>query len=91
VDITHAMMLAARRAEFAFYQRHRGHRGEWFRPMPDAQLRAVLEAAISAIGEEEDADPPPEPETEEPAAVDAIPALIKPTKIVRAVKPRPKR
>jgi hypothetical protein len=84
------MMLAARRAEFAFYQRHRGHRGEWFRPMPDAQLRAVLEAAISAIGEEEDADPAFEPETDEPAAVE-VPALIKPARIVLALKPRPKR
>jgi hypothetical protein len=55
------------RAEFAFDQRRRGHRGQWFRPLPGAQQRAVLEAAISAIGEEEDADPAPEPEMEEPA------------------------
>jgi hypothetical protein len=90
MDITPAMMLAARRAEFDFYQRQRAL-GERFRPMPDAQLRAVLEAAIGAIGEEEDADPVPEPETEEPAAFEAIPALITPARIVRALKPRPKR
>jgi hypothetical protein len=91
VDITRAMMLAARRAEFDFYQRHRGRRGEWFRPMPDAQLRAVLEAAIGAIGEEENTDPAPEPETEEPPAVEAIPARITPARITRALEPWPKR
>jgi hypothetical protein len=80
------MMLAARRAEFEFQQRHRGL-GDWFRPMLDAQLRAVLEAAIGAI-DEEDTDPAPEPETEEPAAIEAIPARITPARIVRALKPR---
>jgi hypothetical protein len=59
--------------------------------MPDAQLRAVLDAAISAIGDKDDVDPAPETETEEPAAVEAIPALIKPASNVRALKPRPKR
>jgi hypothetical protein len=85
------MMLAARRAEFGFYQLHRGRRGEWFRPMPDAQLRAVIEAAIGAIGEEDDTDRAPEPKTEEPEAIEAIPARIRPASIVRASKPRPKR
>jgi hypothetical protein len=56
--------------------------------MPDTQLRAVLKAAIGAIGEEEDTDPAPEPETEEPAAIEAIPARITPARIVRALKPR---
>jgi hypothetical protein len=54
--------------------------------MPDAQLRAVIEAAIGAIGEEEDADPVPAPETEEPEAIEAIPARITPARIVRAFR-----
>jgi hypothetical protein len=91
MDITRHMMLAARRAEFDFYQLHRGRRGEWFRPMPDAQLRAVLEAAIGAIGEDDTTGPAPEPETEETEAIEAIPARITPARIVRASKPRPKR
>jgi hypothetical protein len=92
MDITRAMMRAARQAEFDFYQLHRGRRGEWFRPMPDAQLHVVIDAAIGAIGEEDDTAPAPEPETpEEPEAIEAIPARSTPARIVRASKPRPKR
>jgi hypothetical protein len=47
VDITYAMMRAARQAEFDSNQQNRGA-GERFRPMPDAQLRGVLEGAPSA-------------------------------------------
>lgn len=90
MKITKQMIEAARRAEFDFYRRHR-ILGQRFRPIPDAQLHAVLEAAIGAIGEEDDVDPAPAPEMEELAAVEATPALITPTRIVRALKPRPKR
>jgi hypothetical protein len=86
--ITAAMLRAARRAEFAYYIRNR-ELGARFVPLPDAQLRAILAAAIAAIGEEEAADSQ-EVAAEEPEEVDVVEPPEKAV-IVRARKPRPKR
>jgi hypothetical protein len=60
-------------------------------PIPDAQMREILEAAIAAIGQEDDAgtqEVAEEPEDEAPAPVIEPPQK---TVIVRARKPRPRR
>jgi hypothetical protein len=88
MEITAAMLRAARQAEFEFYRRT-DRRGEWFRPMPDAQLKAVIEAVIGAIGVEDEPapEPPPQPEEE----FEAPPPRAIKTVIVRARKPKPRR
>jgi hypothetical protein len=88
--ITAAMLRAARQAEFDYYSRNRGL-GSRFVPMPDAQMREVLEAAIAAIGEEDDTG---RQEVADEPEGDALPPTIElPQKaaIVRARKPRPRR
>ena len=88
--ITAAMLRAARRAEFDYYYRNR-ELGSRFVPMPDGQMREILEAAIASIGEEDAGrhEVDEEPEEEEAPA----PTIEPPKKavIVRARKPRPKR
>jgi hypothetical protein len=89
MEITAAMLRAARQAEFDYYSRNRGL-GSRFVPLPDAQMREILEAVIAAIGQEKDAGR--QEVVEEP---DDTPApIIEPpqkTVIVRARKPRPRR
>src|ERR1700728_1760554 len=90
MEITAAMLRAARRAEFAYYRQTRLV-GSRFVPMSDGMLRAVVEAAIGAIGEPEETEvqePPVDKPQDEPEAVE--PTKLK-TIIVRASKPRPKR
>jgi hypothetical protein len=87
MEITAAMLRAARQAEFDYYSRNRGL-GSRFVPIPDAQMREILEAAIAAIGQEEDAGC--QEVVEEPDEAPA-PIIEPPTVIVRARKPRPRR
>jgi hypothetical protein len=88
MDITAAMLRAARAAEFDHYGRNRGSHDR-FRPMSDGLMRAVIDAAISAIGEDDEPDPEP-PEVEEPEQ-EAPPRPAQPTRIVRTRKPTPRR
>jgi hypothetical protein len=90
MEITAAMLRAARQAEFDYYSRTRGL-GSRFVPIPDAQMREILEAAIAAIGQEDDAgtqEVVEEREDEAPAPIIEPPQK---TAIVRARKPRPRR
>jgi hypothetical protein len=87
MEITAAMLRAARLAEFEFHRIR--DRRDWFRPMPDAQLRAVIEAAIGAIGVDDDPAPEPLPEPDEEFEAPP-PRVVKPV-IVRARKPKPRR
>ena len=89
MEITAAMLRAARHAEFDYYSRNRGL-GSRFVPIPDGQMREILEAAIAAIGE---ADAGRQEVDEEPEDVPPVPTIERPEKavIVRARKPRPRR
>lgn len=73
---TKAMILAALRAEFDYYQKARQIGPERFIPTPDAVIKAMLEAALKQV---EMAD------VEEP-----VPPKRK-SSIVEAKKPRPRR
>jgi hypothetical protein len=64
MDKTDTMMRASRAAEFEFYQRNR-RRNDRFQSMSDGLLRAVIDAAISAISVDDDPEPEPPP-VEEP-------------------------
>jgi hypothetical protein len=74
MEITAAMLRAARQAEFDYYSRNRGL-GSRFVPMPDEQMREILEAAIGAIGEADDAG---RPEVGEEPEDEALPPTIEP-------------
>jgi hypothetical protein len=58
MDITATMLRAARAAEFDHHRRNRGPHDR-FRPMSDGLMRAIIDAAISAIGEDEEPEPEP--------------------------------
>lgn len=88
MEITAHMLRAARSAEFQHYQRNRGPHDR-FRPMSDGLLRAVIDAAISAIGHED--EPLPEPPPEEPEEEAPPPRPAKTPRIVTARKPKPRR
>lgn len=90
MEITTAMLRAARRAEFDYYQRNR-EIGARFVPIPDGQMREILEAAIAAINEDEETGR--QDVDEVPDDIELAPPMEPPTKtvIVRAKKPRPKR
>jgi hypothetical protein len=60
MEITAAMMRAAREAEFGHYQQAVAVMTV---PLPDALMKAIIDAAISAIGVED--HPEPEPMTYE--------------------------
>jgi hypothetical protein len=84
MDITSAMLRAARAAEFEYYQHNRG-RHDRFQPIADGLMRAVINAAISAIGEDDEPEPQEVEESEQ-----APPRPVQPTRIVKARKPRPR-
>ena len=82
------MLRAARTAEFDHYQRNRD-KHDRFRPMIDALLRAILEAATTAIGHDE--DPVPEPTNEPEKETQPPPRAPLAGRIVTARTPRPRR
>ena len=89
MEVTQAMMRAARDAEFDHHRLNRG-KHDRFRPLTDGLIRAIIDAAISAIGVEDEPEPPSPPEPypdEEPAP----PRPVGRVRIVTARKPKPKR
>ena len=91
MDITPAMLRAARSAEFTYFQQNR-LLGARFLPIPDGQLLAILEAAIGAIGEDDpdEATEASAQEAEQDAGDVEIPREKRPI-VVRARKPRVRR
>lgn len=75
MKVTPAMMQAARRAEYDFFNRGRTVKDGRFIPTPDAVIRAMLEAVLSTL------TPPPATSAE----------AEKKTNIVTARRPRPMR
>lgn len=60
MDVTRAMVDAARRAEFDYYQRG-GELGSRFIPTPDVVIRKMLEAALNPPGPKPIEGVPPKP------------------------------
>jgi hypothetical protein len=52
MEVTQAMIDAARRGELNYYRQAKGMRR--FIPTPDAVIRVMLEAALAGAGEESD-------------------------------------
>jgi hypothetical protein len=91
MDITAAMLRAARSAEFVYFQQHRLP-GRRFAPLPDGLMRAIVEAAIGAIGEDDvENAPAPTAVPEEEEQVPPAPERPKQPAIVTARKPKPRR
>ena len=82
-------LRSARQAEFEHYQRNRGQHDR-FRPMADTLLHAVIDAAISAIGLEDEPEVPAPP-MEEPDEHEAPAVSVRKPRIVMARKPRVRR
>ena len=52
---TKNMIIAARRAEFDYYQKGRALGGDRFIPTPDAVIKAMLDAALKLVETPEEA------------------------------------
>ena len=84
MEITRVMMQAARQAEFT----HRQQSGcDSPTPLTDALMRAIIDAAISAIGEDDELEAVAEPVPVEQPSSQPVPTSVR---IVRASKPKPK-
>jgi len=84
---TKAMILAALRAEFDYYQKARQIGPERFIPTPDAVIKAMLEAALKQV---EMADAPVTTRRKMADVEEPVPTQRK-SAIVEARKPRPRR
>jgi hypothetical protein len=83
MKVTPAMVTAAKRAEYDFFNRGRRVKDDRFIPTPDAIIRAMLEAALSTLN-------PPAKTTSKPAAPVEIRTKRK-VSIVTAHPPKPRR
>jgi hypothetical protein len=82
MKVTPAMLTAAKRAEYDFFNRGRTVKDDRFIPTPDAIIRAMLEAALSTL----------DPTTK--TASKAVPVEIRTKRkvsIVTARPPKPRR
>jgi hypothetical protein len=83
MKVTPAMLTAAKRAEYDFFNRGRTEKDDRFIPTPDAVIRVMLEAALSTL------DPPART-----ASKTAVPAEVRTKRkisIVTAHKPKARR
>lgn len=61
MNVTSAMVTAARRAEFDYYQKGRALSTERFIPTPDAVIRVMLEAALALAIPQQGSEAPKRP------------------------------